>query len=136
MREILRQYLRSRKVELTEDELNFWSSLFIQKQFRKNEFLLREGETCKFTAFVIKGCLRLYAIDQKGKDHIMQFAPESWWISDMDSFWKSLPSVYFIDVMEDSDVALIDRASYEKALSEIPRLAIFFQELLQNRQAA
>ena len=79
--------------------------------------MLSEGEVCKYTAFVVKGCLRLYTIDNKGKEHIMQFAPENWWISDMDSFAKGTPSVYFIDALEDSEVLLIDFPSQDKALN-------------------
>ena len=136
MKEALRTYLKERKLVLTDDQFNYWSSLFIPKKMKKGEFLLNEGEVAKYSAFVVKGCLRLYTIDNKGKEHIMQFAPENWWIGDMDSLSKGTPSVYFIDALEDSDVLLIDFPSHEKALCDIPPLAFFFQQLMQNRQMA
>ncbi len=136
MKEALQTYLQERKVILTEEQFNHWSSLFIPKKMKKGEFLLNEGEVCKYTAFVVKGCLRLYTIDNKGKEHIMQFAPENWWISDMDSFAKGTPSVYFIDALEGSEVLLIDFPSQDKSLNQIPKLALFFQQLMQNRQTA
>ena len=122
MTNILRTYLKEKKVVLTDEQFNHWSSLFIPKKMKKGEFLLSEGEADKYLAFVVKGCLRLYTIDNKGKEHIMQFAPENWWISDMDSFSKKTPSVYFIDALEDSEVLLIDSPSYEKSLIKIPRI--------------
>lgn len=136
MNEALRTYLKEKKVVLTEEQFNYWLSLFIPKQMKKGEFLLSEGEVNKYLAFVVKGCLRLYTIDNKGKEHIMQFAPENWWISDMDSISKGTPSVYFMDALEDSDVLLIDFPSYQKALVQLPNIALMFQQLMQNRQLA
>src|ERR1700685_3604062 len=107
MIDALRTYLKERKVDLRDEQFAHWSSLFAPRKMKKGEFLLREGEVCKYTAFVVKGCLRLYTIDNKGKEHIMQFAPENWWISDMDSFSKGTPSIYYIDALEDSEVLLI-----------------------------
>ena len=132
----LQIYFKERKLNLTDREFEWYASLFQQKYMKKGEFLLNEGEVCKYTAFVVKGCLRSYTIDNKGKEHIMQFAPENWWISDMDSFAKKTPSIYFIDALEDSEVLLIDSSSYDKAMVQLPQLALFFQELIQNRQAA
>jgi len=136
MKEALHAYLQEKKVPLTPEQIDYWASLFTEKKFKKGEFMLREGEVDKYLAFVVKGCLRLYTIDNKGKEHIMQFAPENWWISDMESFSKGIPSIYFIDALEDSEVLLIDFPSQEKALAKCPILIAFFQKLMQNRQLA
>ena len=134
MIDALRNYLEEKKVNLTNEEFTFWSSLFISKKIKRNEFLLREGEVCRYSAFVVKGCLRLYTVDSKGKEHIMQFAPDNWWISDIDSFTKHIPSLYFIDAVEDSEVLLIEQQPMDDAYKKIPALTLFFQSLLQNRQ--
>src|SRR5579864_6696001 len=126
MTEALQNYFKEKKFPIPEKDFNYYASLFITKKMKKGEFLLNEGEVDKYLAFVVKGCLRLYTIDNKGKEHIMQFAPENWWISDMDSFSKGTPSVYFIDALEDSDVLLIDSASQQKALCDVPPLTYFF----------
>ena len=38
------------------------------------------------------GCLRSYVIDAKGKEHIVQFAPEEWWLADATSLMSGAPS--------------------------------------------
>ncbi len=76
--------------------------------FGKGSFLLRQGETCKHSFFVGKGLLRYYSIDDKGKEHILQFAPENWFISDRESAYFNQPSHYFIQALEDSTVTLLD----------------------------
>jgi len=136
MIESFRTYIKDRHVAVTDEQLDYWTRLLVPKKIKKGQFLLREGEVDKHLAFVAKGCLRLYMVDDKGKEHIMQFAPENWWISDMDSVTKGTPSAYFIDAVEDSDVFLVDAAAQEKLLKTIPAVALFFQELLQNRQTA
>jgi len=136
MREILRTYLADKHVELTEEQFNKWISQFIERKVKKHEFVLSEGEISKHIFFTVHGCLRLYAVDNKGKEHIMQFAPENWWIGDIESSSNRSPSSYFIDALEDSDILSMDIISWDKTMTEIPPLAILFQRLMQNRQTA
>src|SRR5436190_11344706 len=134
--EALNKYLEEKKVKLTPKEFAHYASLFTLRKMKKGEFLLSEGEVDRHIAFVVKGCLRLYTIDNKGKEHIAQFAPERWWVSDMDSFVKGVPSAYFIDALEDSVVLLIDSPSHQKVMNTVPQVALFFQQLMQRRQSA
>jgi CRP-like cAMP-binding protein len=135
MHPVFKNYL-SAKLTLTEEEYSFWGALQVERKLEKGEYLLRAGDISKYLAFVLKGCLRLYSIDAKGREHILQFAPEDWWVGDIESFSKNKSSLYFIDAMEDSEVLLIDHPSQERLFREIPAAALFFQELMQNRQAA
>jgi CRP-like cAMP-binding protein len=136
MREVLRSYLADKKVELTEDQFMKWTSAFVEKKVKKHEFLLKEGEVSKHLFFTVSGCLRLYTIDNKGKEHIMQFAPENWWIGDIESSGKHTPSAYFIDALEDSEVLSMDTDIWAEILNVIPPLALLFQRLMQNRQTS
>ena len=135
MKEILRSYLAEKHVVLTEEQFSKWTSAFVEKKVKKHEFLLNEGEVSKHSFFTVSGCLRLYTIDGKGKEHIMQFAPENWWIGDIDSSTTQKPSAYFIDALEDSEVLSMDTISWERSMNEIPALALLFQRLMQNRQS-
>jgi CRP-like cAMP-binding protein len=135
MLEAFHAYLEEKKIALSDEQLYRWTQLLVPKKIKKNEFLLHQGEVCRYVAFVVKGCLRQYAIDAKGHEHIMQFAPENWWISDMDSMSNETPSTFFIDAIEDSEVLLSDKHSQD-TIMEIPAVALFFQRLIQNRQAA
>lgn len=77
------------------------------KKILKGHILLSYGEIAQFGYKVVSGCLKSYVIDNVGKEHILQFAPEGWFISDMDSATTQNPSVIFIDAIEDSEVAFI-----------------------------
>lgn len=103
---------------------------------KKGEFLLREGETPKYAAFVCKGFLRSYVTDDKGKEHIIQFAPENWWISAKTGLSEYSPSTVFIDAIEDSEVLLIDRPGHIRMMEKIPGYAASFHAGIQKRSEA
>jgi len=78
------------------------------RKINKGEFLLRPGERCKHSFFVESGLLKQYSIDEKGKEHVIQFAPENWLMTDRESVYFNQPSFYFIQALEKTEVVLID----------------------------
>ena len=108
------------------------NDVFIPKKLLKGEFLLREGDPLKYGAFVCKGFLRSYVIDDKGKDHIIQFAPENWWISDKGASAEGKASC-FIDAIEDSDILLIDQPGHIKMLEQVAAYGKSFQAGMQKK---
>ena len=82
------------------------------KSFAKGDILLKQGEIANYGYFVRSGCLKSYTVDSSGKEHILQFAPEAWMISDIDSFTNMIPSIVYIEAIEDSTVSLISRSDF------------------------
>jgi CRP-like cAMP-binding protein len=132
MFEILLAYFE-RNFTLTKDDIALIKFVFLPKTMKKGEFLLREGEIPKYAAFVCKGFLRSYVIDDKGKEHIIQFAPENWWISAKIDGTQTTPSSIFIDAIEDAEVLLIDRAGHVTMMEKIPGYAALFHSGIQKR---
>ena len=124
-----------RQFPITEEQFEFIKTIFIPRKVTKGEFLLREGELTKYSIFVASGCLRTYTIDDKGKEHILQFSPENWWTGDM-SFKSNVPSQCFIEALEDSEVLLIEFDVIQKLNEFIPAAATFYQAALQRSAAA
>jgi len=120
------------KIELTAEEKELSRKFFIPKKLRKRQYLLQEGDICKYIAFVENGLLRFYTVDSKGHEHITQFAFEGWWISDQYSFLTGEPSSYNIDAMEDCELLLLTKAAEDEMLEKIPKLERYFRILLQN----
>ena len=135
MFEILFEYL-GKQLLLSPDEMDLIRSVFIPKKLLKGEFLLREGDLLKYGAFVCKGFLRSYVIDNKGKEHIIQFAPENWWISDRGAGGEGSKASCFIDAIEDSYILLIDQAGHFKMLEKVAAYSASFQAGMQKRSAA
>jgi len=135
MFEILFEYF-GKHLPLSPDEMEFIRSVFIPRKLLKGEFLLREGDTLKYGAFVCTGFLRSYVIDNKGKEHIIQFAPENWWISDKGAGAEGTKASCFIDAIEDSDILLIDQAGHFEMMEKVPAYSRSFQAGMQKRSAA
>jgi CRP-like cAMP-binding protein len=133
--DVLRRYLEERDV-FTEQELAFVQSLFSCRTLSAGEFLQRAGDVARYAAFVVKGCLRTYVIDDKGKEHIVNFAPETWWVSDNTSLTTGTPSQYFIDAIEESTLLLIGPDSHDKLVENVPAYAAAFRRGLQKHAAA
>ena len=135
MFEVLFAYFE-RNFIVTAEDITLIKSVFLSKTIMKGEFLLREGEVPKYGAFVCKGFLRSYFIDNKGKEHIIQFAPENWWISAKPDGSQQAPSSVFIDAIEDSEILLIDRAGHITMMEKIPGYAALFLAGIQKRGEA
>ena len=131
----LRAYLE-RQAHLTEEEYALLETLFLPTTFKKGEFLLREGEIAKSGAFVTSGCLRSYTVDDKGKEHIVQFAPETWWLTDLNSLVNGVPSLYFMDALEPTELLLLDVESHKKLIEQIPAFAAAFHAGQQKHTIA
>ncbi|MGO1585640.1 Crp/Fnr family transcriptional regulator [Mesonia sp.] len=102
------------------------------KKVKKEEFLLRENEHCKYTFFVENGLLRQYSIDDKGKEHTISFAPQNWFVTDRESVYFDQPSAYYIQALENSKIAMIDEGFIHKLSEKIPSFTDFNNKLLHN----
>lgn len=120
MYEVFFQSLRN-KVPFSNEELEVLKKYLTPKKLRKKQYLLQEGDVSKFIAFVEKGALRSYSIDEKGVERIIQFALEGWTISDLYSFLTGEPATYNIDAVEDSELVLISKAAHEELLQILPK---------------
>lgn len=131
MIDVFIQYLRQR-ITLTEPEIDRIRTLSTVKKLRKKQYLLQEGDVWVYNAFVAKGCMRSYAVDEKGLEHVMGFAVENWWIGDRESLLSGLPSRFNIDAIEDSEVVLIKNDHFDLIAQEIPAFREMINAILQK----
>src|SRR5476649_1689445 len=105
MYDILFNHLEFKSGEkLTASEKEVIMTVFQRKRMRKRQYFLQEGDVCKYTGFIVKGCSRMFTVDDKGHEHVMRFGLESWWISDQESMVNLTPSPYYIEMLEDSEL--------------------------------
>lgn len=125
--EIFKQYLKD-KARVTDAQFRQLEKLLGEKKIEKADFLLRQGEVCDKVFFVEKGLLRAYKVDDEGKEHINQFAPENWFITDRSSILFNHPSEYFIDALEDSELIVFEN----EFLIEASNISTSFREYNKN----
>lgn len=119
MVETFRDYLTS-KSPFTEAELEQLEAAALVRKLKRREYLLRPGDVCRYMAFVVRGCVRLYRTDEQAQEHILRFAIENWWMTDAESFRTGLPAQSAIDALEDTHVLLWSREDFEQLKREIP----------------
>jgi CRP-like cAMP-binding protein len=129
--QILLDYFES-LLPLSNEEKELVRAKFHPHLFLKKQFVLQHGDICEYFNFVVRGCLRLYKVDDKGSYHILQFATENYWILDLASFHKKTPSTLDIDAMEDSVVLRIKHSDLIDLYLNAPKFNRIFRVLLEN----
>ena len=99
---------------LSDEEFAYILSHFAPKRLRKHQFLIQETTPVTHEFFVVKGCLRAYNMDKTGKEHILQFALEDWWISDYLAFVNQTPASLSIDCLEACELLGLSLHNKEK----------------------
>lgn len=123
----------SRYVSFTKEELDILNALLEYKTVPKKTIMLHEGEMCNFEAFVVKGCVRKYYIDENGLEVIIQFAIEDAWVSDISfSIYEDEPSAIFIETLEDCEFLVFTPKTKEELFAKAPRFERAFRILLQR----
>ena len=79
-----------------ESEKLLFEGKVIQRQIRRRQVILQEGFPCSHYTFIVKGCFRMFAVDQKGTEYNIRFAAENDWIADIGSFHSGRTSQLFI----------------------------------------
>jgi CRP-like cAMP-binding protein len=119
-------------IPLNMEEKELVGSKFHARLFRKRQYVLQEGDICTQLYFVLRGCLRMYRIDEKGGAHILQFAVENYWINDLGSFHCMKPSVLNIDALEDTVVLAIGLDDLISLFTSAPKFDRIFRVLMEN----
>lgn len=127
MSHILRNQIEEHTL-LSDEEFDYILSHFETKKLKKHQFLIQENETVEKNYFVINGCLKAYHIDSAGKEHILQFALQNWWITDFQAFFNQTKSTLFIDCIEESELLSITLEKAEKLCSEMHKMEHFFRK--------
>jgi CRP-like cAMP-binding protein len=136
MHESLIQYINSfATTPLTESEMDLIKNTFVPKRFRKRQYLLQEGEVCKYSAFIVKGATRQYSVDDKGVEHTVHLSIENWWAVDRESFVMLTPSVYNIEAWEDCEVLLVTKADFN-VLNPVPAMTEMIRKLDERNYIA
>jgi CRP-like cAMP-binding protein len=131
MYENFQKYLYS-KITLSQEQSGWIRSLSVVKKLRKGQYLLQTGNICRQHAFVSKGCLRSYSVDENNMEHIVKFAAENWWIADRSSLMSGEPAKLNIDALEDSEVVLLSKEDFDLICQEIPAFNDMVRGLFQR----
>ncbi|WP_262250340.1 Crp/Fnr family transcriptional regulator [Parapedobacter soli] len=123
----------SKHINLSQEEISTFERFWTEKTLEKGDYLLRNGDTCRYDSYVVSGALKAFYINaENGNEEILFFAIDDWWASDLDSFSKQKPSIYNIQAIEKTTVLQISYYSFQKLLTELPYLERYFRIILES----
>lgn len=119
-------------IPLNEEEKLMVEDIFKERRIKRKQFILQEGDICSQNTFIIEGCFRSYTVDDKGKEHNLQFAVENWWVGDIGSFHSEKPSKLNIEAIENSIILQCRKEDQIKLFVKYPKFDRIFRVLAEN----
>ncbi|QEC80102.1 Crp/Fnr family transcriptional regulator [Mucilaginibacter ginsenosidivorax] len=133
MYDIFLQYVADYSgLTLTEHEIRLIADAFKPKKLRKRQYLLQEGDPCKYLSFINKGALRQFTVDDKGNEHIVRFGIERWWMADYEAFISGTPSSYHIEAVEDSELLQVTKPGINALKISVPAINFMVDKMNQR----
>ncbi|GAA3642763.1 Crp/Fnr family transcriptional regulator [Flavivirga jejuensis] len=112
---------------ISDSEFEYVLSHFKVKKLKKHQFLIQNGNLVKDDHFVVNGLLKAYYTNDEGKEHILQFAKEDWWITDYQAYFKKIKATTNIDCLEDCEVLCLSLHNRDKLCAELQKIEHFFR---------
>jgi len=128
--------LFTKTMGMDEQEFELFCSHFKEKTLRKKDYYLKEGNISNAKAYVKKGCSRSFVIDENGKEHILFFAFEDWWLADFESYYSGNPGKQYVQALEDMELLVISKQDFTKMEIEIPKMRPGFEAKQRKMSAA
>lgn len=121
---------------VNDEQFSYILSFFKPKKLKKHSILISEGDTVSYEYWVSKGCLKASYVLQDGKERVIRFAMEDWWISDYDAYFKKNPAILHIECLEDCELLVLSFDDREKLCRKFPEMEYFFRKKIEGAYAA
>ena len=118
---------------LNDKEYELLLSKFEVKKLLKKEFYFKPNRICNCKAYVNKGCLRNYVIDEKGHECVLFFPVEDWWIADIESYYSGKIGTNYIQAIEDCELLEISKENFTFLEKNISGLRHWYSVKLTRR---
>jgi len=123
-------------ISLTKEEEAILLSKITYRKCLKGQYLVQQGDVCKNEYFILSGCTKTFYMDNEGQEHIILFAIEDWWTSDMGSFIAQKPADYNVQCIENTELIQISYEANEELYIQIPKLERFFRKIVERALVA
>lgn len=122
----------SNYIDLTPNEIVILESKITVRKYLKGQYIVQQGDICKYECFVLSGCTKTFYVDKEGQEHILMFSIEDWWTSDMGSFITQTPADFNVQCLENSELVMFSYDVIEDLYRDIPKLERFFRQIIEK----
>ncbi|MBX9733242.1 MAG: cyclic nucleotide-binding domain-containing protein [Chitinophagaceae bacterium] len=134
MIDILRQHIIGRlgnDIDNLETVLNYFKPLSVDR----NQYLVKQGEVCKYVYFIAKGCLQVFVYDNEMNETTRDIVTEGTWCSELLSFGSGKPATENIRTVEPCELLAIDKQSFQMMVETIPQFDKVYKQILETSYA-
>lgn len=114
-------------ISVTDEEFDFIISHFKQRNYKKHQFVVQSGNLVDHEYFVLDGLLKASFISDLGKEHIIQFAMQDWWVTDYQAFTAKTPATLSLDCIEAVELLAISSENKQKICAASHKMEHFFR---------
>jgi CRP-like cAMP-binding protein len=126
----------ARYVSLTPEEASAVDRRVSSRHYLKGQFIVQQGDVCRYESFIVSGCARTFYPDEKGHEHVVMLAIENWWTADLGSFITQTPADYNVQCLESTDVLQFSHDDLDQLYRDVPKMERFFRLIVQNAYVA
>jgi CRP-like cAMP-binding protein len=113
----LKTFLQS-LTPISDQEYEDSKSNFRVVHLKKGEYLVQQGKVCRQMAFINRGSLRTFYMNDKAKEITACFRSENSLVSSYKSFVLQEPSLLSVVALEDSELIVMDYDDLQKLYSK------------------
>ncbi|OOQ60530.1 Crp/Fnr family transcriptional regulator [Mucilaginibacter pedocola] len=123
-------------IALSDEEFEYIKTFFVPKRVKKHQYLIQEGDQANLEYLILSGIFRMFYLDSEGKEYIVQFAGENWWMADYQAYFNAKKATLHITCMEDAEVLCLNLAGREKLAAGLHKMEHFFRVKLTKGYTA
>lgn len=131
MESIVRHF--DKYLPLDDREKEALTSRLVQRQIKRKQYILQEGDICKYFTYVVEGCFKMYGVGNSGAEHNLIFAAEDDWITDIDSLHKERPSKLFIEAIEPCTILHLSKGDLWYLYTNYPKFDRNFRVIIEDK---
>jgi len=123
-------------INLSVEEENILLTKVVERNYLKDQYITQQGDICKSINFIISGCTKTFYVDKDGQEHIIMFAIEDWWTSDLGSFITQTPADFNVQCIDNTKLIQFTYHNLEELYAEIPKLERLFRKIVERAYVA
>jgi len=117
--------------DLTVDEINVLTESMVIKFYKKNSYLIKEGQINNDTYFVLDGCVRQFKVID-GNDITTNFFTEEQWIISLGNFEGTKPANFSLICVEDTTVVIGNEQKAQELFKQFPRFETISRQIMET----
>lgn len=117
---------------LKDEELETVIGRFSTRIIGRNKYILKQGQVCSEFVYVIRGLFRQYYKDINEKEITAWISFEDTQASELASFIDQQPAKFYIQALEESEIASISYSDLQQLYTTIPALQEFGRKMAEK----